>query len=468
MHEHKPLTKCRKDFCLKTYFYSFLKILGEKKFEDLENFILFTNRVADKKFENIGLKKSEEIPLAKINDNSECYKFSITGDQIQDLFEKVMPENNSQELKNILQYFSQDFLEQLSRKNQAKKMRGTLNLPHQAKECNTENNLREELEKLSFLDQPEEFENFWKTSNLLNLVQDSQEILENILRELLQTFLDKFTLCVKQPKNSDLTKILEEKLEGNYEKLHVFMDNFSVSTNQNKWIQKQRLFEQEGLFQGVKIQLIDILHESLYQYLDQETMVKILAKSFEIAKPKDETESMKNTDNILKNLYIERSFFLKHEIDSEKLEKLLQKEIDDAQKQENVNQAEGNTEEEVKVEFESSDKDDSKKPKETNEFIFENEECISDKTKGPKTNIHFLKREKEKIYWVKTEGNIAEVKYILTDNATRVIEKDMIGDDSNKIKLICGEPGQGKSVILSHIARSIIAQKNPKQWVAKV
>ena len=79
-----------------------------------------------------------------------------------------------------------------------------------------------------------------------------------------------------------------------------------------------------------------------------------------------------------------------------------------------------------------------------------------------------MKKKEGKIYWAKTEGKIAAVKNILTVNTTQVIEQDLIDDKSTKIKLICGEPGQGKSVVLSHIARSIIAQGSPHQWVVQI
>ena len=288
-----------------------------------------------------------------------------------------------------------------------------------------------------------------KFQNLLDFVSPKEEgasTQTDEVKKQFKEFLDKLLLFVEQPNITEIENEIKLKTSNEiFDEVLSSINNFSSRRNKDMWIQKKKLFEQEGFFQGNPNPLKNILPDSLYDKLDQETIWQLVrsklmdSKTFHIAKPTEKNEKMKEVEieMVLDKLYIERSF-ISTEIDTDKLNNWM--DLQDF------------------LEFE-----------ETDEFIPLNETC-----NPAKTNTHFIKEQNGKKYWIKSKGNTAAVWEVLTNvNEARVIHDfnssglgSVVDDTSKKIKLIWGEPGQGKSVALSHIAKAL--QNNPKIWIEKI
>ena len=115
LENHICLQTCNKDFCIKKYFRSF-QIINAFGDGEIENFIIFTNRIADRYFESNGLKpyklqfpdKADQLKAGKV------FKFSIDGKKFQNLLDFVSPkeEGASTQTDEVKKQFK-EFLDKL-------------------------------------------------------------------------------------------------------------------------------------------------------------------------------------------------------------------------------------------------------------------------------------------------------------------------------------------------------------------
>jgi hypothetical protein len=262
----------------------------------------------------------------------------------------------------------------------------------------------------------------------------------NIPRDQLpefKEFLTKLILSVGQPNDREINEFLKEKLGRDYSQTFCAIREFSLKWNRHKWIQKRQLFNRCGMFQGKPLKAMsEILQDDLYTDLNQETILKLITNSLEIGKPHEETESTKKISNTLEHLYIKRKFQMQNEIDPGKLE-LADKTNDEFHIQEEVEQ----------------------------------QAVMSPRTDEPgasasSKNVHYFKRQNEKLFWERTEGRIDKVLEIRTKNQTIFKEKDLLRmDETKKINILAGEPGMGKSVAMSRLAGAL---KKDNLWVVPI
>ena len=269
---------------------------------------------------------------------------------------------------------------------------------------------------------------------------DAQQLMETCKipqedRAEFEEFLKKFILSVNQPSQNEIDDSLKENLGTEYDNMISAIRSFGKDFEKH-WIIKRNLFDRKGLFQGNEVKLLsEILDEDLYQDLDKETIRKLIINRLEIGKPKEETQSTRAIGTVLEHLYIDRMFQIQNEIDEIKLKKAQNDPM--------------------------------------NEFLI-NEENSSNAKPGRSsnrrtgTNIHHLKKENGRILWIKTEGKIDKLLEIRTENKSRYTEETLLtNSEQNKINIIAGEPGNGKSVALSHLAQTL-KKKNPETWVQQI
>jgi hypothetical protein len=262
----------------------------------------------------------------------------------------------------------------------------------------------------------------------------------NIPRDQLpefKEFLTKLILSVGQPNDREINEFLKEKLGRDYSQTFCAIREFSLKSNRHKWIQKRQLFNRCGMFQGKPLKAMsEILQDDLYTHLNQETILKLITNSLEIGKPHEETKSTKKISNTLEHLYIKRKFQMQNEIDPGKLE-LADKTNDEFHIQEEVEQ----------------------------------QAVMSPRTDEPgasasSKNVHYFKRQNEKLFWERTEGRIDKVLEIRTKNQTIFKEKDLLRmGETEKINILAGEPGMGKSVVMSRLAQDL---KKDNLWVVPI